>query len=186
RRCQSDVRRSLALETLDAPPVPCRGQEWRRRRRPVVVELHKLISLENWGGKPYDLGEETLTQVEGMLAEARTVLTAESNKQGVRCLSAWRWCGRAKRHLPSITPLAGSTSRARLSRGGAARAEDRSREGPTLRQWWKMMERKKGRRESGGGSGGRGRGGGRSRCLVGKRRSDGGVAGPASKRRYQK
>jgi len=54
------------------------------------VELHKLISLENWGGKPYDLGEETLTQVEGMLAEARTVLTAKSNKQGERCLSAWR------------------------------------------------------------------------------------------------
>jgi len=77
-----------------AVPVSGRGQEWRRRGRAVLGELHKLISLGKRGGKSYDLREDTLVQVEEKLAEVRALLKGEGNKQGVRlsfCLEEVVW-----------------------------------------------------------------------------------------------
>jgi hypothetical protein len=177
------------LENDHTLPVSGRAQPWRRRGRAVLGELHQLISLEKRGGKPYDLREDTLAQVEGKLAEVRNLLKAEGNKQGVRlsfCLEEVVWESKAAlakyhstrgEHKERNSKPRGNgkgAGRGGVEQGGAgAAAAVQAEEGGEEEEEEEEEDEAEGEDQ----------GEGRAGTLCGKRRSDGPEAGSASKRR---
>jgi hypothetical protein len=180
------------LEHDHTLPVSGRGQQWRRRGRALLEELHQLISLGTRGGKPYDLGEGALALVEKKLAEVRDLLKAEGNNQGVRlsfCLEEVVWESKAallkyhstrgelKERKSKPRGKGKGAGRVGLEQGGAGAAvavqAEEGEEGEEEEEEEEEAEGEdQGEDDGEGGSG-----------LCGKRRSDGPEAGSASKRR---
>jgi hypothetical protein len=179
-------------------PVSVRATQWRRRGRAVLGELHELMSLGKRGGKSYDLREEALVQVEGKLAEVRTLLGGEGNKLGVRlsfCLEEVVWeskpalakyhstRGEHKERKSKPRGSGKGAGKGGLEQGGAGAAaavqaeEDGEEEEQEEQE--EQEEGEEGEEEAEGEDEGE-EGAGTSR---GKRRSAGPDAGSASKRR---